>query len=210
MTDQEETALTFLDFLSNLYDDPIRPETAKRGRWLIGVSIATTSVTVFGANLSSTSSFPINFPATNSALPSVLALLVVLLLGEFILRSTTDLLREKEIQLVINKYISAQSLHRKKLEAKAVDDQQEDPREVGYDWEPDPWWRQFYMEADAAKERIEKLEERLGERWLPRTLRNVRMTLELSAPVLLGLVAISVSQSHIIEFSSATLRLLIN
>jgi hypothetical protein len=106
-------------FLEGLYGDPLRPETMRTGRQLIIASAVCVAVVLFNVRLQSTSLIPLDFGNRIDVLPMLLALAVGLLLVSFVLRATTDLLRERETAKLVVEYIEGERVkaaHRAAME----------------------------------------------------------------------------------------------
>ena len=195
MAEQEQSPATFTDFVTALYDDPIRAETARRGRWLVGLALAIFLVTLFGAEFRPESLLSVAFPKDSGAVRGALAFVVLLLWVEFALRAFTDWFREKELRLVVTRYVDAQKEARQVRDAREADEQEPDFDEQGNpDPEPDPWWEPVIVTRQEMRRRMDKLQGQLGERAIPRLIRASRVWLEIGIPLGLGLLALWISR----------------
>ena len=192
MAEEEQTPPKFTDFVTALYDDPIRAETARRGRWLVGLALATFLATLFGAEFRPESFLSVAFPKDSGAVRGAMALVVLLLWVEFSFRAFTDWFREREIRLIVTTYVDAQKEGRQTRDAREIDDQEPNPYEEG-ESEPDPWWEPVIVTRAERRRRMEKLESQLGERAVPRAVRALRIWLEIGIPLALGLMSLWIS-----------------
>ncbi len=191
----------FANFLTALYDDPLRPETARRGRWLVALSIAAFLVSVFGAKFKADSVVPVDITQSADAIPGAIAFVVLLLWVEFALRALTDLLHQREVGVAIAKFLAAERLDRLHRRAKEIDAEEPDSNQ-DYDGEPDPWWAD-YLSADAeARRKFARMDETLGERVLPRWTKLARVSLEVATPLVLGALTLWVSAPALSAFAS--------
>lgn len=195
MAEGEQSPPTFTDFVTALYDDPIRPEIARRGRWLVGLSLVVFLVTLFGAEFRPESLLSVAFPKGSNAVQGAVAFVVLLLWVEFALRALTDWLREKEIRLVVTRYVHAQTEARQVRAAREIDEQEPDPEERDQgEPEPDPWWEPVLVTREEMRRRIDQLETQLGERKAASAIRRSRVWLEIGTPLLMGVLALWISR----------------
>ena len=195
-------------FLEGLYGDPLRAETVRTGRHLIIASAVCTVVVVFNVRLQGTGLVPLDFGNRSDVLAMLLALAVFLLCISFVLRSWTDLLRERETAKLVTKYIEDARVEAARKSAQDAEnsflqDQQDDHEQYYRDDDPDPWWESYYKVSKAADEAVQRAEERLGMRQLPRQLRHVRTILETGVPIGFALIAIFLSRASSWAFFKA-------
>jgi hypothetical protein len=177
-----------LEFLETVYGDPFRQATMKAGRNLAIASLLSVAVTKFGATVQSSSLFPISFTQHPDALPTVLTILVGVLTLNFISRVIPDLLRYREVELQIVRYISGCAIEEAREAARAVDAQAES--DLQDDWyEPDPWWEEAGKVREKAEAVIAALQKRVGMRKLPRAIRLGRAVGEVAIPLVLAVFA---------------------
>lgn len=184
MAAEEITPEAELEFLDSLYGDPIRTEAMKAGRNLVIAALLLLAVARFGATVQSTPLFPISFAKRPEVLPTVLTILVVILALNFLSKVMPDLLRFREVDVRIIRFIEAQRVANARAAAGAIDDQEpydDDPSD------PDPWWEDVAKVRKQAEEATAKVENRLGVRKLPRAMRVARVLGEVGVPV--GLAA---------------------
>lgn len=179
---------TFAEFVTALYDDPLRAETVRRGRWLVGLSLVAFLVALFGAQFKPESLLSVTFPNDSPAVRGALALLIFLFWIEFFFRSIMDWFREKEIRLIVTTYVLRQRRDRQAKVARKIDnampDRDEEPSE------PDPWWEPVAVTDEELERRVDVLETQLGERKVARAFRACRVYFEVVTPLLLGLMAL--------------------
>ena len=169
-----------LEFLDTLYGDPIRTEAMKAGRNLVVAGLLLLAVARFGATVQSTPLFPISFAKRPEVLPTVLAILVVILALNFLSKVLPDLLRFREVDVRIIRFIETQRVATARAAAEAID-ASEPPDDEGC--EPDPWWEHVAEIQEQAKKATAKVENRLGVRKLPRMMRIVRVVGEVGLPI---------------------------
>ena len=182
--------------LEALYEDPLRPSTARAGRAVVIASLVAISVAMFGAKLTSSSAIPISFEDRPEVLPSMLFSILALLTLNFALKAWTDWLRDKEVRLQITRFIEDQRTRAAIEEAHRINAEimaQEPIRE----WEQDPhleeWEEQAEKVEQAAIERVKQMEESLGLRSVPQNLRLTRILLEIHVPIVLGALGMVLS-----------------
>jgi len=199
MSDGQEKGVS--SALEALYDDPLRPATAKAGRTVVIVSLIAISVALFGARLAPSSVVPLSFEDRPDVLPALLFAVLLLLTLNFGLKAWTDWLRDKEVRLVITRYIEQQ---RAKTAVETAHDINRAiaTQEPGAEWDNTPL-ESWEEEADAvvrsSKERVAAVEEALGLRTVPRVLRLVRIGAEILIPLGLGIVGLLLSAQQALE-----------
>jgi hypothetical protein len=147
----------------------------------------------------------LDFGARADVLSMLLSLAVLLLLVSFLLRATTDLLRDQETAVLVTRYIEEERAKAALAEARAVDESMADQQREDYEGESgsDPW-RDAYAEVrTAADAAVTKAEQRIGIRRLPRILRIVRKSLEVVVPVVVALLALILSRASLADFARA-------
>jgi hypothetical protein len=195
-------------FLEALYDDPLRAETARTGRFLIVASAICMTVVLFNVRLQSTSLVPIDFGSRIDVLPILIAIAVFLLLLSFLLRAITDLLRDREADLLVTRYIENERVTAAEKAARAADDEEAASEREFHEGsypapDPDPWWEPVIEIREAADAAVSKAEARIGIRRWPRRLRLVRKTLEVGVPVVFAVIALVLSGAFLATFFSA-------
>jgi uncharacterized membrane protein len=195
-------------FLEALYDDPLRAETARTGRFLIVASAICMTVVLFNVRLQSTSLVPIDFGSRIDVLPILIAIAVFLLLLSFRLRAITDLLRDREADLLVTRYIENERVTAAEKAARAADDEEAASEREFHEGsypapDPDPWWEPVIEIREAADAAVSKAEARIGIRRWPRRLRLVRKTLEVGVPVVFAVIALVLSGAFLATFFSA-------
>ncbi len=121
-------------FLEALYGDPLRAETMRTGRHLVIISTICMAVVLFKVKLQSTSLIPLDFGNRVEVLPMLLSLSVFLLLLSFLMRATTDVLRDREAAVLVTRYIEQERVKAADNAAHAVDD------EIAQGYEEDLRW----------------------------------------------------------------------
>jgi hypothetical protein len=178
------------EFIATLYGDPIREPTAKLGRQLFVTSLLLIAVMKFGAEIDSSSLFPLKFKEPD-ILPTGLSVAVALLLLSFVFRVVLDsgLLIEGERR--ITRFIWQAKEQAAVDAARGVDEgfaaQEEDE---GPDPDPDPWWEPVAEVRQAAAKAEEDLSTRLGRRTAIRYVRWVRAGGEVLLPLVAALAAL--------------------
>lgn len=192
-------------FLENLYGDPLRAETMRTGRHLIIASVVCMAVVLFKVRLQSTSLIPLDFGDHIEVLPMLLSLAVLLLAVSFMLRAATDLFRDREAAVLVTRYLEGERVKAAEASARATDDSimngEIEDRE-GY-YEPDPWWEPYYQIKEAADAAVQRAENRIGVRRVPRAIRTIRKYLEIGVPLVLAAIAILLSRSSLTAFAVA-------
>lgn len=193
MAEEESKHADEADFIATLYGDPVRDSTFKAGRNLIIAALLLIAVMKFGAQVQSTSVFPITF--TNPAvLPTVLALLVTLLLLNFIARVAMDIGLFLEGERRIERFLWRAKEEAALAAARAVDDQfNYDEDQEGPPDDPEPWWEPVVEVRKAAQAAQETIERRLGRNNLFRLFRQVRAGGEIVLPILFAAIALFLS-----------------
>lgn len=199
MADEKEETQREVDtkFLEALYGDPFREETNRTGRHLIVASSLCVAAVVFGVSFKSSSLIPIDFAEHNEVLPMLLALVVLLMFASFLLRAITDLLRDREVSLLVTRYISDAQLKVAESSARSVDEDissQTHEEEFGPS-EPDPWWEPYYEVKQKVQDALEKAEQKIGIRRAPVWVRRVRKFAEMAVPCFFAALALYVSRS---------------
>jgi hypothetical protein len=172
-------------FLEGLYGDPLRAETMRTGRHLIIASAICATVVLFNVRLQGTGLIPLDFGNRADVLPMLLSLAIILLFVSFVLRASTDLLRERESAKLVIEYIESE---RVKAAEKSARETEEGIAESEREYrdgpsDPDPWWEPYFEVKQAADAAVQKAEERLGIRRWPRELRRIRTILEVGVPI---------------------------
>ena len=206
-TEQKESAEAVgSKFLEALYDDPLRTETMRTGRYLVIASVICIAVELFKVNLKSSALNPLDFGERMDVLPMLVAFVVLLLSFSFLLRAITDVLRDREAGVLVTRFIENE---RVKAAEKAARETEEDiassEREFheGGHPAPDPWWESYVEIKEAADAAVSKAEGRIGIRRFPRKLRTVRKILEIAVPLVLASVALLLSRGSLGSFSAA-------
>ncbi len=193
-------------FLEALYDDPLRTETTRTGRYLVITSAICMTVVLFNVRLQSTSLVPIDFGSRIDVLPMLISLAVLLLLLSFVLRAVTDLLRDREAGVLVTRYIENERVKAAEKAARETEDGiAESQREYHeeYSPEPDPWWDPYYSIKEAADAAVSKAEARIGIRRLPREVRRIRKIMEIVVPIGFAIIAIVLSRVSLGMFAAA-------
>jgi hypothetical protein len=194
-------------FLEALYDDPLRTETTRTGRYLIIASAICVAIVLFKVRLQSTSLVPLDFGDRVDVLPMLVSLAVLLLLASFALRAATDWLRDREAAVLVTRYIENERVKAALASARATDEEEaasEREYHEGYPpSEPDPWWEPYVEIKEAADAAVAKAENRIGIRSFPRRLRAVRKILEIGVPLVFAGVALFVSRASLGMFAAA-------
>gem|GEM_PF-6634086 len=123
----------------------------------------------------------------------LLALAVLLLLASFIMRASSDLLRDREVGVLVTRYIERQRTEAAEAEARAAEESIFARVEEEGSSEPDPWWEPYYAIKEAADKAVAEAERRLGIRRTPLYVRQIRKWLEVGLPVTLALIAVFLS-----------------
>lgn len=191
------------DFLEGLYGDPFAVETAKIGRYLVIASIVCIAVVLFKVRLQSTSLIPLDVGDRSDVLPMLLSLAVLLLALSFLLRSSTDLFRDREATVLVLRYIEAERVGAalsaaQEAEADIVESQRDNDEH--WDDGPDPWWEPYYNIKAISDAAVQKAEKRIGIRRVPRIFRSVRKGLELLVPLIFAMTALFLSRSSLSSF----------
>jgi hypothetical protein len=192
-------------FLEGLYGDPLRPETMRTSRQLIIASAVCAAVVLFKVRLQSTSLIPLDFGNRVDVLPMLLSLAVVVLLISFVLRATTDLLRERETAKLVVEYIEGERVKTAERAARETEESIAESQREDHDGptDPDPWWEQYIGVKEAADAAVLKAEKRLGVRRLPRQVRRARKILEVGVPIVFAALAIVLSRESAYTFGAA-------
>jgi hypothetical protein len=206
-TEQKEPSEpTSSGFLEALYDDPLRTETMRTGRYLVIASAICMAVVLFKVRLQSTSLIPLDFGDHVDVLPMLLALAVLLLPVSFLLRAMTDWFRDREAGLLVTRYIENERLKAAEKAARETDeDEAASEREYheGPSVEPDPWWEHFGEIREAANAAVARAEKRIGIRRFPRYLRAARKILEIGVPLAFATAALFLSRAQLGAFAAA-------
>lgn len=181
MTEIDSKRLDELSFIDTLYGDPVRPETVKAGRNLTIGSLLLLAVSKFGAQLQSTSLFPVTFQNPD-VLPTVLAIVVALLLLNFLGRVVMDVGLLVEGDQRIAKYIWDAKVAAAVGAASDVDDDISRQHDDEGSPDPDPWWDEVGKVREAAQMAEEKIEAKLGRRSAFRLVRYLRGLAEVNYP----------------------------
>jgi hypothetical protein len=147
----------------------------------------------------------LNFGDRVDVLPMLLSLAVLLLSVSFLLRATTDVLRDREAAVLVTRYIENVRVNAARASAKETEDgisQAQDPQDYG-PYEADPWWEPYENIKKAADAAVLKAETRIGIRRFPRKLREARKILEIGVPLLFAAVALVLSQVSLSTFAAA-------
>lgn len=192
------------DFLEGLYGDPYRPETSRNGRHLVIASAISIAASIFNVKLTGTSLIPVDFGARADVLPMLLSLAVLLLGLSFALRAVADLLRDREIGLLVLRYIESVRVQAARKAAQEAEEgiysPQHDDEDPGG---PDPWWEPYIKLKEASDAAVEKAEENIGARDLPRFFRKVRRVIEVALPIAFAIVALRISWKHFVSLGDA-------
>jgi hypothetical protein len=203
--DENGADVTASSFLEALYDDPLRAETARTGRYLVIASAIGMTVVLFNVRLQSTSFVPLDFDGRTDVLAMLVSLAVLLLLLSFILRAVTDLFRDHEAVLLVTRYIENERVSAALKAAQETEEGIAESQREQYEGpsEPNPWWEPYIEIKEAADAAVAKAEARIGVRRFPRQLSRVRKGLEIAIPIVFALVALVLSRASLITFSKA-------
>jgi hypothetical protein len=193
-------------FLEALYDDPLRAETTRTGRYLVIASAICMTVVLFNVRLQSTSLIPIDFGSRIEVLPMLISLAVLLLLLSFLFRAVTDLLRDREAGVLVTRYIENERVKAAEKAARETEDgiaESEREHHEGYSPEPDPWWEPYYDIREAADAAVSRAEARIGIRRFPRQLRRLRKIFEIAIPIGFAIIALVLSKGSLGRFAAA-------
>ncbi|QOG17535.1 hypothetical protein [Bradyrhizobium sp. SEMIA] len=194
-------------FLEGLYGDPLREETMRTARHLVIVSAITMAAVLFNVRLQSTSLIPLDFGQRADVLSMLLSLSVVILLVSFLLRATTDLLRDHETDILVTRYIEGERAGAALAAAQDVDadlaEQERQYHEGDYSGGNDPWWDAYIEVKEAADAAVKKVEGRIGIRRAPRILRRIRKALEVGVPTAIALLALVLARNSLVSFARA-------
>jgi len=190
-------------FIATLYGDPVREPTFKAGRNLIIAALLLIAVMKFGAQVQSTSVFPITFKSPD-VLPTVLAALVLLLLLNFLARVVMDVGLFIEGERRIEGFLWRAKEEAALAAARDVDRQFEEYEDEGPPSEPDPWWEPVAEVRKAANDAQETIEKRLGRNNLFRIFRQLRAGGEILVPVALATRAVLSGRSWPKAWNSGT------
>ncbi|HXA39666.1 MAG TPA: hypothetical protein VNW53_11745 [Phenylobacterium sp.] len=188
MAEADEARAAELDFIETLYGDPLRPATLKAGRNLLLFSLLQVAVVKFGAQVSSTSLFPLTFKHPD-VLPTVLTALVVLSLANFTIRVLMEIGLLVEVEQRITAFTWRVQVEAARKAARDVDASMDDRG----DEDPDPWWNDYYKVWQAAQSAVETVDQRLGRTNLVRAVRYLRAAAEALIPVAIALWAIALA-----------------
>jgi hypothetical protein len=135
----------------------------------------------------------------------LVSLAVLLLFVSFLLRATTDLLRDRETAILVTRYLEDARVKAAHSAAQAVEDdiaqgQYEDHNDPS---DPEPWWESYIAIKEAADSAVSKVEKRIGIRRLPRELRRMRKILEIGVPLVLAVAALLLSKASLGAFTAA-------
>jgi hypothetical protein len=210
-TEQKESAEAAASkFLEALYDDPLRTETLRTARYLVITSAICIAVVLFKVNLKSSILNPLDFGERVDVLPMLVALAVLLLSVSFLLRATTDVLRDREAGVLVTRYIENE---RVKAAEKAARETEEDIAESEHEFhegpsERDPWWEPYVEIKEAADAAVSKAENRIGIRRFPRKLREARKIFEIAIPLIFAGIALFLSRASLSTFVAALIAAL--
>ncbi|MFK4535078.1 hypothetical protein ABIA00_003261 [Bradyrhizobium ottawaense] len=101
--------------------EPLRAETMRTGRHLIIASAICAVVVTFDVQLKGTGLVPLDFGNRSEVLAMLMALAVILLLLSFVLRTWTDLLRERETAKLVTHYIEDERVDAARKSAEGAD-----------------------------------------------------------------------------------------
>ncbi|WP_074448599.1 hypothetical protein [Bradyrhizobium yuanmingense] len=183
------------DFLEGLYGEPLRAETMRTGRHLIIASTICAVVVTFDVQLKGTGLVPLDFGNRPEVLAMLMALAVILLLLSFVLRTWTDLLRERETAKLVTQYIEDERVDAARESAEGADAEELRSRREALD-EPEYYdqedsnWDAYHKVKDAADAALQKAEDRLRKRRWPLGLRRTWMILEAGLPIVFAAFAI--------------------
>ncbi|WP_143271629.1 hypothetical protein [Bradyrhizobium mercantei] len=205
--DANGDAMSASTFLESLYGDPLSEETMRTARYLIVISAICMTAVLFNVRLQPTSLIPLDFGGRSDVLSMLLVLGVLLLLVNFLLRASTDLLRDRETGVLVTRYIEGERTKAALASARSADDymvqQEREMREGDYTPDPEPWWDAYGKVEDAANAAVRKAEGRIGIRRLPRVLRHVRKSLEVCVPIAIALLALTLARTSLAGFAKA-------
>lgn len=186
-----------IEFLESLYGEPLRQATSRAGKTLVIAGLAAIAIVKFNGRYEKTNAFPLIFDHAEEILLWAALIGVFLLVVNFLLKALTDLAREKEAELLVARYLESVRVDAAVRVARAIDDQEPDPREEERP-EPDPWWEEVGKVREAAENAVIEKEKRLGLRKKPLLLRRIRVLAEVSAPLIIGLIALFVASQRIV------------
>ncbi|WP_296170192.1 hypothetical protein [uncultured Brevundimonas sp.] len=185
---QQRAELAFID---TLYGDPVRDSTIKASRNLLVASLLLIAVMKFGAQVQSTSLFPVVFKEPD-VLPTLLAVLVGLLLTNFFGRVLMDIGLFFEGERRIERFIGKAQIDAAVKSAREIDDSIDTDSDEGHP-DPDPWWEEVGKIRAAAQAAEGSIEKRLGRRTGVRIVRNIRAAGEVLVPLAFAIVALWLS-----------------
>ncbi|WP_316398239.1 hypothetical protein [Bradyrhizobium sp. 33ap4] len=205
--DTNADAVSASTFLESLYGDPLSEETMRTARHLVVTSAICMTAVLFNVRLLPTNLIPLDFGGRSDVLSMLLALGVLLLLVSFMLRASTDLMRDRETGVLVTRYIEGERTKAALASAQSADDdmvqQEREIRDGHYEPDPEPWWDAYGKVEDAANAAVEKAERRIGVRQLPRVLRQVRKGAEVCVPAAFALLALILARTSLEGFMKA-------
>jgi hypothetical protein len=180
------------DFIETLYGDPIRPSAARAARNLLIASLLLIAVVKFGAQIQSTSMFPISFKQPD-VLPTVLSVIVGFLTLNFLARILMEIGLFLESERRIKSYIWKVKVDASVAAAHDIDDGFSSQQEEEGDPSLDPWWEDVGEIREAAKKAEEAIEKRLGRNAAVRLVRSLRALGEVLVPLSFALASLVLS-----------------
>lgn len=178
------------EVINTIYGDTLKPSTQKSSVILIVLSLVAFSVASLKARLVVGSLVPIDFGEQSEVLPGMLGAFTMLACLDFMLKSFSDILLEREKRALVDKYIEDERKKTALAAAKRIDhaiyqDQQEDEGVF-----QDPWYEDYETVRTEADERVASIQAKLGTRRGPRWFRTGRIATEVAVPIFFAAVAV--------------------
>ena len=189
MAANEEEELIGLDWKEPLYGEAFSEQTRKTGRNLLLIAVATLLISVFEVSIKTLPVFSIDFSKQPVALEMFMAAINLVLLVAYGLRVSADFLRARENWADLVRFFEARRVNDAYADARKTDAEIMSGQYDEGEWDPDPWYEIAIDIEAAAKERIAKLESKLGDRMMPRTIRHIRLWLLGGGPLAIGFIA---------------------
>ncbi len=175
MDESEKPSISTSNWKEALYGDGLTERTQKTGRALTLVSLATLMVSVFDLSVEKIPAIPIDFSRQPAALSMFLGVLCIGLFGAYCLRLATDYLRTREESLELVTYLEGRRINNAWVEARKIDDEIYSHQYQEHQSFPEPWEEHASQITKDAKKIMKRLESKIGDRKLPKIVRNIRL-----------------------------------